>query len=28
MKLCGIKTGLPITFGGQRLADGIERFKL
>ena len=28
MKLSGIKTGLLINFNVQRLADGIERFKL
>ena len=28
MKLSGIKTGLLINFNVQRLADGIERFRL
>ena len=28
LKLSGIKTGLLINFNVQRLADGIERFKL
>ena len=28
MKLSGIRTGLLINFNVQRLADGIERFKL
>ena len=28
MKLSGIRTGLLINFNVQRLADGIERFRL
>lgn len=28
MKLSGIETGLLINFNVQRLADGIDRFKL
>ena len=28
MKLAGVRTGLLINFNVQRLADGIQRFKL